>query len=214
MAQHGAGLDIDGDDLAGLFVIDPQAAMAVDRAELHGLAAHGDGRQGRLLGDVDKGHLAAGMGHDEGQAAGRIIDGRVRALARGHRAQGRAGLGVDKGGGVIAAIGDQQPVAGQGHGGVGAHGGGEAGGDFSAVGLDHHDRRALSHIDAAQGRVEGGVVPAAVRSGDMAGHVIGGGLGPGRGLGQGGGAQQDGAKAEGGSCQAHGVLAWMMSGDW
>ena len=67
----------------------------------------------------------------------------------------------------------RKTIARQGHGRGRAVGRRHLGVDLPGVGVDADDRPALGEVELAAGRIEIGIVPAAVRAGNVADHLVG-----------------------------------------
>ncbi len=170
MGHQLAGLHIDDGDLVLVLDIDKGLALAVQGRAFQG-PRHGDGR-----------HLGGGLGVDQGDAAAGIVQHPDQVL--GGLQEGAVGLGAGLDGGAHLAghgVGDQgRPGGGGGdhdliaaihrHGDVGALGVHQLRGHLAGVHVDGHHPVGAADIEPAVGGVEGEIVPAAVRPGDLAAH--------------------------------------------
>src|SRR5216684_3901871 len=182
-------------ELGGVFVIDPEGALAVRDREF-GFTAEGNGTDDGAVRGVDGGGIFAAAVESEDALGGGVVDDGVGISVGFYGADGFQSFEIEDGDSVGAAVAGEAAAEVRSDGdAVHALRVGNVAFDGVGVGVHDHGVRAVRDVDAAGVAVDVDIVPAFI-AGDGNGldDVIAGGAGPGGGVGKGRGAEKNGGE--------------------
>ncbi len=159
---EGFGAGVEADDLALVFDVVEDRALAVDGGKL-GLAGQGDGGDNIPRGGVNDGDVVGAAVEGPDGLRSRLENNAVGVLAGRDCSDGGEGRAVEDDHGVAAAVGDVAELAGRvERDAVSSVEAGDGADGFPCVGVNNFDPRAVGNVEAVRAGVRKQIVPSAL----------------------------------------------------